>query len=370
MRHTTNCLLIRNMPHTEVLLGQKKRGFGQGYFVGVGGGIETGETAAQGAARELWEEIGISGRREDLDHVARIAYYFPAKPEWNHFVEVFLLSSWRGEPQDRDELAPVWFPVEQIPYDAMWDDARHWLPPILNGRRIFCTFTFKPDNAAVAEMLIKDWSPDTPSYQELIQRQCIAYDRSASGRDSSQKAGWKLVERENFLQMLQMNGFTRLLEVGAGTGQDGLFFQQQGLDIICTDPSAENIRRCEEKGLIAYQMDFLSLDFPPASFDAVYALNCLLHVPNPDLPLVLNALHRVLKPGGLFYLGVYGGVDWEGIWQDDPSEPKRFFAYRSDETIRDAVRKLFYEVYFRPIPVEGDRKGYFQSFILSKPPDP
>jgi SAM-dependent methyltransferase len=60
-------------------------------------------------------------------------------------------------------------------------------------------------------------------------------------------------------------------------------------------------------------MDFLRPDLPLESFDAVYAVNCLLHVPNTDLPDVLSAIRALLRPTGLFFLGVYGGAQEEGI---------------------------------------------------------
>jgi SAM-dependent methyltransferase len=58
------------------------------------------------------------------------------------------------------------------------------------------------------------------------------------------------------------------------------------------------------KGHDAHVMDFLHLDFPAGSFGAVYALSCLLHVPNADLLEVLTAIRTVLRPGGWLYLGV------------------------------------------------------------------
>ena len=66
------------------------------------------------------------------------------------------------------------------------------------------------------------------------------------------------------------------------------------------------VERCRAKGIEAHVMDFLHLDFPAGSFDAVFAMNCLLHVPNQDLPAVLAAV-RSIRPGGLFFVGVYGG---------------------------------------------------------------
>src|SRR5215469_10540854 len=98
-----------------------------------------------------------------------------------------------------------------------------------------------------------------------------------------------------------------MLEIGAGTGQDSLFFAGHDLDVIATDISAAMVARCRDKGLDARVMDFSQLDFPAESFDAVYAMNCLLHVPDAELPAVLRSIARVMVPGGLFFLGVYGG---------------------------------------------------------------
>ncbi len=104
-----------------------------------------------------------------------------------------------------------------------------------------------------------------------------------------------------------------MLEVGAGTGQDSLFFQENGFDVVATDLSPEHVRRCREKGLDAHVMDFLGLDFPAASFDAIYAFNCLLHVSSADFPAVLKIIERLLKPGGVFFLGQHGGAESDSI---------------------------------------------------------
>lgn len=52
--------------------------------------------------------------------------------------------------------------------------------------------------------------------------------------------------------------------------------------------------------------NLLDLRFEAASFDAVYARNCLIHVPNAELDGALAGIARVLRPEGLFYLSVYG----------------------------------------------------------------
>ncbi len=181
-----------------------------------------------------------------------------------------------------------------------------------------------------------------------------AYNRSAPQRDEMPKTPWKLAERSAFLDRLQREGKTRLLEVGAGTGNDALFFQEQGIGVVATDLSREMVERCRAKGLEAHAMDFLHLDFPPASFDAVYALNCLLHVPNADLPAVLSAVRGLMASGGLFFLGTYGGEPSEGVAPNDVHDPPRFFSLRSDEQIEAFARDHFEVIDFHVVELPGE----------------
>ncbi|GHO47891.1 class I SAM-dependent methyltransferase [Ktedonospora formicarum] len=203
-------------------------------------------------------------------------------------------------------------------------------------------------------------------YQTIIESLRASYNREmAKDRDQMEKDGWKVEERQTFLNLLKWEGKTSLLEVGAGTGTDSLFFQNNGLNVISTDLSADMVDLCRAKGLEAHVMDFLSLDFPPESFDTLYALNCLLHVPTRDLPTVLGKLRELLRPDGLFFLGVYGGAEEEGPIEDDWHQPPRFFAFHSDEFLQQAVAPYFDIVSFKAIPLE-ERSWHFQSMILRR----
>ena len=201
-------------------------------------------------------------------------------------------------------------------------------------------------------------------YEDVIGDLRQAYDRSAAKRDAAGLPAWKIAERADFLALLQSEGKQTLLEIGAGPGHFAAYFRDQGLDVTCTDLSPEMVRLCRDKGLTAHVMDFLHLDYPPASFDAVFALNCLLHVPSADLPRVLAAIHQVLRPDGLFFYGVYGGWAFEGIWPEDEHEPKRYFVFYPDDELRRRVAGLFDIVSFRSIALEDSGRGHFQSLIL------
>jgi SAM-dependent methyltransferase len=204
-----------------------------------------------------------------------------------------------------------------------------------------------------------------PRYQDVMQSLRAAYDGAAEQRDRMQKAPWKVTERAGFLRRLRDESCCRLLELGAGTGQDSAFFAGHGLQVVATDLSPEMVARCREKGVDARVMDFLHLDFPAGSFDAVYALNCLLHVPNADLPAVLDAIAAVLRPGGLFFLGVYGrDPAEEGPVDDVMYHPPRFFSWRTDDQIRQFARQRFDIVDFHVVGLEAE---HFQSLTLRRP---
>ncbi|MEJ3744433.1 methyltransferase domain-containing protein [Actinomycetes bacterium KLBMP 9797] len=198
-------------------------------------------------------------------------------------------------------------------------------------------------------------------YDDVLDRLRTAYDGGAAERDQRAKDAWRLAEREAFLARLREHGATRLLEIGAGTGQDSAYFQQNGLTVVATDLSPAMVARCRAKGLDARVADFLSLDVAPGSFDAVYAVNCLLHVPDADLPAVLGIVRDALRPGGLFYLGVWGGADWEGSHEHDHHDPPRYFRFRSDERLQRYAGELFDVVDFHTVPVGEHR---FQALTL------
>jgi SAM-dependent methyltransferase len=201
----------------------------------------------------------------------------------------------------------------------------------------------------------------------LKERLASSYDRHARKRDRQGKEGWKIEERDHFLARLAPLDERRLLEIGAGTGHDSHFFDQMGLRTFTTDLSHEMARLCREKGLLAAVMSFEHLAFPRASFDAVWALNCLLHVPRAEISTVLQEVRRVLKPGGLFYMGLYGGRDSEGIWEDDHYRPRRFFSFYTDEAVQEVAAQFFALRHFKRIPLQGNSL-HFQSLILQAAP--
>lgn len=149
---TTLCLLLKD---SEILLAMKKRGFGLGKWNGYGGKPQPDETIHDTALREMREEIGVVCRKEDLAHAASLKFYFKSKPEWNQEVIVFLIRKWDGVPEESEEMRPQWFKFEEIPFDQMWPDDRHWLPKILAGQKLDADFYFNDDNTGFDDLNIR-----------------------------------------------------------------------------------------------------------------------------------------------------------------------------------------------------------------------
>jgi 8-oxo-dGTP diphosphatase len=146
------CYLLREREgRVEVLLGRKKHGLGEGYFVGLGGKLEPGETATDAAVREVFEESGVTVVAGDLDARGLLTYHFPHREAWSQESSVFVCRTWTGDPGPSDELDPEWFDLEAVPLDQMWDDARRWLPAVLTGGTVRRTFVFGDDLATVVE---------------------------------------------------------------------------------------------------------------------------------------------------------------------------------------------------------------------------
>lgn len=82
----------------QVLLGMKKRGFGEGKWNGFGGKVESGETIEQAAARELKEEANI--RALHLEKQGLMEFEFQNDPTILE-VHLFKATEFEGDVTER-----------------------------------------------------------------------------------------------------------------------------------------------------------------------------------------------------------------------------------------------------------------------------
>ena len=190
------------------------------------------------------------------------------------------------------------------------------------------------------------------------------YEKYAHERASHSPDAFKVRERSEFIKFLKAEARETLLEIGCGPGWDARFFQAQGFRVFAVDNAPTMVKLTAEKGVRAQVLDCYDLDQIDETFDAVYTMNCLLHIPKQDFDRVLRLISRRLNDSGLMYLGIWGDDNFEGTWEHDRYEPKRFFSFWKTEALLEVLQRFFRLEYYRKLePHEG---RIFNSLIVRK----
>ena len=122
----------------RVLLIRKKRGLGAGKINAPGGRQDESETLVECAVREVEEELRITP--SEIEPIGENLFQFV--DGYSLHAHVFRASEFAGTPTETDEAIPIWFDVDKLPYDEMWEDDRLWVPLVFartrfTGRYIF-----------------------------------------------------------------------------------------------------------------------------------------------------------------------------------------------------------------------------------------
>ena len=131
--------LLMVVQNGRVLLGEKKRGFGAGFWNGFGGKVEDGEGVDEAALRELQEECGIDAVDMSKRGVLQFVYDDQSRPMEVH---VYHCSQFTGDIVETDEMRPRWWAIEKIPLEKMWPDDEHWYPLFLANKYFTGTVQF------------------------------------------------------------------------------------------------------------------------------------------------------------------------------------------------------------------------------------
>lgn len=99
----------------------------------------------------------------------------------------------------------------------------------------------------------------------------------------------------------------RVLDLGCGPGDASAHLRSAGMRPDPVDASPAMVAMANDRHAIGARLGTFDDLNAVAAYDGVWANFSLLHAPRADLPRHLAAIHRALKPGGLFHIAMKTG---------------------------------------------------------------
>jgi SAM-dependent methyltransferase len=139
-----------------------------------------------------------------------------------------------------------------------------------------------------------------------------------------------------FIDECGRRALRRVLEVGCGAGRDGTAIREAGLDYHGVDLSPVAVEICRRLGLDAVEGLATDLPFEDASFDAAWTMSTLMHLELDEMIDALTELRRVVRPGGMVEIGVWGHTT-DGVRMADDG---RYFRHCTDEGLQVLLAEI------------------------------
>jgi len=147
---TATCAFVGKGEQT--LLGYKKEGFAKGFYNGIGGKVDDGESVAQAMVRELREETGLVAKiYQKVGEIELDEHY--AGEHVLMDMHIYRVSKFYGKAVETDEMRPEWFDRDSIPYDKLLPSDRKWMEMVLDGKRVKGSIKFDEDHNALSEKI-------------------------------------------------------------------------------------------------------------------------------------------------------------------------------------------------------------------------
>ncbi len=97
-----------------------------------------------------------------------------------------------------------------------------------------------------------------------------------------------------------------VLEIGFGEGYGSDYLGEEAAHVTGIDMAPGNAERAHKnyprKNLTFLHMEGTELDFPDNHFDAACSFQVIEHIPEPYLAKHVQEVHRVVKPGGFYFV--------------------------------------------------------------------
>jgi predicted TPR repeat methyltransferase len=159
-------------------------------------------------------------------------------------------------------------------------------------------------------------------------------------------------DREWLIQQIESGA--RIVEFGAGAGNEGVHFIQAGLDYTGIDGSVGMLaiaeRRIPPEQLRLADLREVELADGEQTFDGFWCAAVLLHIPRTEIDGVLRRMRGMLAEGAPGFIAVKGGTG--EAWDDRLAAP-RFFCYWQLDEFADVLAEGGFRVESMRVKEDG-----------------
>ncbi len=136
-----------------------------------------------------------------------------------------------------------------------------------------------------------------------------------------------------------------VLDLGCGPGVPTTLELARHFAVTGVDISARQLElaRVNVPSATFVQADLASVEFPPASFDAVTAFYSIIHVPRREHAGLLATIERWLRPGGLL-VATMGASPTESGYEENWLGAPMYWSHFDAETNRQLVEQAGLEL--------------------------
>ncbi len=147
-------------------------------------------------------------------------------------------------------------------------------------------------------------------------------------------------EANKFLSHIEKGSL--ILDAGCGSGRDAKIFTERGYKVVGIDLSEKLLEIARKNAPTAEfrLMDIANINFPDESFEGIWNVASLLHVPKEEVPNAVNGFYRTLKNGGLLYVKAKEG-DGETFPKDTRNGGvEKFWSFFHKEELESLLKEF------------------------------
>jgi SAM-dependent methyltransferase len=176
------------------------------------------------------------------------------------------------------------------------------------------------------------------------------------------------VNRDNIDFFIDKLNGDNILDIGCGSGRDAEYFVSKEFNVIGIDLSDRFIEISTAKVPKAQfvKMDMRNINFPVNSFDGIWSMASLLHIPKIDSQSTIIQLREILKTNGIIYISVKLGEGEKFVKRDRYKGLEKFFAFYTESEISDLLEKCGFEIIKSSLYKVPEQDTWIDVFAVKK----